>query len=222
MAVLKFLGAEDEIGNIRTFSLESDDRSWVPGQYQKYVLDQVDGDDDARTRFFTIASAPSENVIKITTRVSDSGFKQALNALKPGDSITVEEVDGDFIWDEDKPVVLVAAGIGVTPYRAFFADRVANSRPIPAHLLYFGRDNDFAFEAEFDKIAAEHSELTIEYIVGEQVSAENIIARAPESSEEVVYLSGPETMVDAVGEDLTSHNVEVRQDWFPGYTDESY
>ncbi len=222
MTNLRFLGSRDEIGNIRTFVFEKPEEAWVPGQYQVYVLKDVKGDDDAKTRYFTIASAPSENVVHISTRVSGSDFKQALNGLKVGDEIETKELGGDFTWDDDAPVVLVAAGIGVTPYRSFLVERAATSRAIPAHLLYFGRDENFAFKAEFDKIAATHPELRIDYIVGEQISADNIIERAPESKDQVVYLSGPEPMVDAVGDDLTKHGVKVKQDWFPGYTEQNY
>lgn len=222
MTSLTFLGAKDEIGNIRTFVFDKPDKAWRPGQYQKYVLPNVVGDDDAKTRYFTIASAPSENVVHISTRVSDSAFKQALNALKPGEQIEVEELDGDFTWDDDTRVVLVAGGIGVTPYRSFLVERAASSKAIPAHLLYFGRDENFAFKAEFDSIAAGHPELTVDYVVGEQISAENIIAKAPEAAGQVVYLSGPEGLVDAVGEDLTKRGVSIKQDWFPGYTEQDY
>lgn len=222
MTSLKLLSSKDEIGNIRTFVFENSPDSWSPGQYQEYVLKGVEGDDDARTRYFTIASAPSEKVVRITTRVSDSAFKQALNALEPGEEIEVKDLDGDFTWDDDNPVVLVAGGIGVTPFRSFLVERAAIAKKIPAHLLYFGRDDRFAFRAEFDELAAEHPELTIDYIVGEQISAENILAKAPESMSRTVYLSGPEAMVDAVGGDLTEQGITVKQDWFPGYTDQTY
>ncbi|SER87178.1 Ferredoxin-NADP reductase [Propionibacterium cyclohexanicum] len=222
MASLRLLNAHDEVGNIRTFVFENTSEQWSPGQYQRYALDTVDGDEGARTRYFTIAAAPSEGVVKITTRVSRSAFKQALNGLRPGDRIDVLELGGDFIWDGDDPVVLVAAGIGVTPYRSFLAQRAAAGRRIPAHLLYFGRDDNFAFRSEFGTIGAEHPELTIDYIVGEPVNADTILAKAPESGTRPVYLSGPEAMVDTVGEELTRRGIAVKQDWFPGYDEKDY
>lgn len=222
MAALKLLKSYDETDNIRTFVFETGGTRWQPGQYQVYELAQVAGDADAKKRYFTIASAPSEGEIHISTRVTDSTFKQALNSLQPGDTIEAHDIEGDFTWDAGEPVVLVAGGIGVTPYRSMLVERAATGQPIKAHLLYFGRDDNFAFRTEFDKLAAEHPELTIDYIVGEQISADSIVQHAPEAKDHTTYLSGPEPMVDAVGEALTQQGITLKQDWFPGYTDQTY
>jgi len=222
MAKLKLIGSHDEAVNIRTFIFKANGASWVPGQYQTYILDNLEGDDNAKKRYFTIAAAPSENEVHISTRVSESTFKQALNSLKPGDEIEADNIKGDFTWEDDNKVVLVAGGIGVTPYRSMIVERARQGKKIPAHLLYFSRDNDFAFRQEFDDIAAEHPESKIDYIVGQKVSAENILNHAPESTSKIVYLSGPEPMVDTVGEELKAKSINLKQDWFPGYTDQTY
>lgn len=223
MTTLKLLRSYDEISNIRTFVFETGGVSWIPGQYQTYELPQIDSDDrDDKKRFFTIASAPNENEIHISTRVSDSLFKQALNSLQPGETIEAHDIEGDFTWDGDDAVVLVAGGIGVTPFRSMLVARAADGRPLNAHLLYYGRDENFAFRAEFDAFVSEHPELKIDYIVGEPVSAETITGHAPEVSQNTTYLSGPEAMVDTVGDELTARGVELKQDWFPGYDDQSY
>ena len=222
MAALQLLKSYDETDNIRTFVFETGGASWQPGQYQVYELAQVEGDADAKKRYLTIASAPSEGEIHISTRVTDSAFKQALNSLQPGETLEAHDIEGDFIWDDDEPVVLVAGGIGVTPYRSMLVERAATGKTIKAHLLYFGRDDNFAFRTEFDKLAAEHPELTVDYIVGEMISADSIVQHAPEAKTQTTYLSGPEPMVDAVGGALTAQGVALKQDWFPGYTDQTY
>lgn len=222
MAQYKFIRSYDEVSNIKTFVFEAGDATWQAGQYQTYVLPQVTGDDKAKRRFFTIASAPSEAELHISTRITDSAFKQALNALTPGDVIEAHGIEGDFTWDDDSPVVLVAGGIGVTPYRSILLERAATGKTLNAHLLYFGRDENFAFKTEFDDLAATHPELIIDYIVGEPISVDSIVHHAPESSDNVVYLSGPEIVVDAVGEALTNHGIAIKQDWFPGYTEATY
>lgn len=222
MAKIKLRESRDEIDNIRTFVFDTGGSTWIAGQYQTYQLDTVEGDEKAKRRYFTIASAPSEGEIHISTRVTQSAFKRALAALKPGDEIEAHGIEGDFTWDDDSSVVLVAGGIGVTPYRSMIVQRAGESKAINAHLLYFGRDDNFAFRAEFDKIAANHPELKIDYIVGEHISADSILRHAPDSSTKTVYISGPEPMVDAVGEELAAKNIAVKQDWFPGYTDQTY
>lgn len=222
MTTLKLIESHQEAGNIKTFVFDGTGLTWQPGQYQTYVLPQVGENEDARKRFFTIASAPSEGTVNISTRVSASPFKQALDAMQPGDTIEADGIEGDFTWDGDEPVVFVAGGIGVTPFRSMLVERAATGRPMSALLLYFGRDEDFAFKDEFNKIASEHQELAVKYVIGETVSADTILAHAPLAKQRTVFLSGPEAMVDAIGEDLTSRGVKLKQDWFPGYDEQTY
>lgn len=222
MTKRKLIRSYDEVGNIRTFVFEAGDDTWQAGQYQTYVLEQVEGDEKAKRRFFTVAAAPSEGEFHISTRVSDSAFKQALNALQPGDEIEAHSIEGDFTWETDEPVVLVAGGIGVTPYRSMLLERAATGKPLAAHLLYFGRDENFAFRGEFDQLTEAHPELRIDYIVGEPITPDAILNYAPEAREKTTYLSGPEPMVDAIGDELKARGVTLQQDWFPGYTDTTY
>ena len=224
MPTLTLVRSQDEVGNIRTFVFDTGGATWQAGQYQTYELPQVEDDDNpkAKKRFFTIASAPSEGEIHISTRVSDSQFKQALNSLQPGDTIEAHDIEGDFLWQDDEMAVLVAGGIGVTPYRSILLERAANGKPLNAHVLYFGRDDDFAFRGEFDGLMATHPELIIDYIVGESITAESIMRHAPEVKSTVTYISGPEAMVDAVGEELKNSGVNLKQDWFPGYDEATY
>lgn len=219
---LALIRSYDEVDNIRTFVFETAGAVRKPGQYQTYELAHVEGDDKAKKRFFTIASAPSEGEIHISTRVSGSPFKQALNALKPGDSIEAHDIEGDFTWEDNTPVVLVAGGIGVTPYRSMLLERAVQGKSLNARLLYFGRDENFAFRSEFDHLIEAHPELTVDYIVGERISADSIVAHAPETNNLTTYLSGPEAMVDTVGEELIGRGVALKQDWFPGYGEETY
>lgn len=222
MTAHRLIKSYDEIENIRTFVFEKGDTAWQAGQYQTWVLPQAGDTEDLNQRWFTIASAPSENELHISTRVTDSAFKQALNALQPGDTIEAHTVEGDFTWDDDSEVVLVAGGIGVTPYRSMLLERAATGKPLSATLLYFGRSDQFAFREEFDKLASEHPELTIHYIVGEPILADTIVHYAPNADKQTVYLSGPEPMVDAIGDDLMKQGITLKQDWFPGYTVETY
>lgn len=214
--------AYDEVSNIRTFVFDAAGTSWKPGQYQTYILPQVDGDEKNKRRFFTIASAPNEEEIHISTRISDSEFKQALNALQPGDTVEASNIEGDFIWDDDEPVVLVAGGIGVTPYRSILLERAVQGKSLNAHLLYYGRDENFAFSDELTALQESHPELRIDYIIGESISADSILRHAPQIVEQTTYISGPEAMVDSVGEDLSGRGVRIKQDWFPGYTESTY
>lgn len=221
---LKLITKRPEAGNVVSFVFETGGLEWLAGQNQGYVLPHEGETNNDNEHWFTISSAPSEGVITISTRVSDSVFKQALNQLQPGDEIERHDLDGDFTWQDasDQPVVLVAAGIGITPFRSILVERAATAKPLSACLLYFNRDEAIPFQAELNQLAEDHPELTIRYVTGQPVSADTIMELAPQAASQTVYLSGPEPMVEAVGGDLKERGVTVKQDRFPGYDEANY
>ena len=224
MQQLKLLSSRNEAGNIKSFVFETGGLTWIAGQNQAFVLPQAGADEADNLRWFTLASAPSEQVVQVSTRVGPSAFKQALDRLQPGDSIDVRDLGGDFTWEEqsDTPVVLVAGGIGVTPFRSMLMERDARGKPLNAILLYFSRDAQIAFRDELDQLAARHPELDVRYLIGELISAERILDEEPLATQLPVYLSGPEPMVESVGNALKQRGVSLRQDWFPGYDERNY
>jgi ferredoxin-NADP reductase len=221
---LKLITSHDEIDNVRTFLFDAGGLTWVAGQSQGYVLPEAGVTEKENQHWFTISSAPSEKTINISTRVSKSAFKQTLNAMKPGDEIGVHSLGGDFIWEESEgtPVVLVAAGIGITPFRSILHERKALGKPLNATLLYFNRTVDIPFEKELKKLSQEHSKFILKSIVGEPVTADKILELAPQANKQTVYLSGPAPMVSSVGKELLGRGVVIKQDWFPGYDEKNY
>lgn len=224
MRQLKFLSSHDEAGNIKTFVFAADGMEWKAGQHDTFVLTQAGPDKADNKRWFTIASAPSEGKIYLSTRISDSPFKQALSRLKPGDTIDALGIAGKFTWEEESPtpMVLVAGGIGITPFRSILLERHARGKSLNATLLYFGRDENFAFREDLQRLAELHPELKVRYLIGELISAEKILELAPQAQKGTVYLSGPEPMVTKVGNAFKERGVAIKQDWFPGYDEQNY
>lgn len=219
---IKLIDSYDEIENIRTFVFEPSDIAWQPGQYASFDLPDATGEENNWRHWFTIASAPSENEIHITTRISDSIYKQSLSQLPIGVEVTISAPDGDFLWADDNPVILVAGGIGVTPYRSMLIEREATSKPLNARLVYYSRTDKFTFKEEFDQLMSEHPELEIIYISGEHITADGISKYAAGIDKMPVYLSGPEPMVENIGKTLLERGVNLKQDWFPGYSDTNF
>lgn len=99
---------------------------WKAGQYLHYMLHHEPTDDRGSDRWFTIASAPFEHHVMITTRLAKtkgSTFKKNLKDLKVGEAIEVSDVDGDFIvTKKNKDYVFIAGGIGITPFRSILKE----------------------------------------------------------------------------------------------------
>lgn len=200
--------------------------TWEAGQFIKYTLPHDQPDEKGETRFFTIAAAPYEKNLTITTRLTGSTFKNALDALQPGDTIEAGVPDGDFVWQEvEKPIVLVAGGIGVTPYYAMLKDRAEAGDPLNATLVYANRNDAVLYKAELDNWQAQHPELTVHYLVGERLLQERLLELVPGLNSSLVYLSGPEPMVESLGEDLKQGGLSeayLKQDFFPNYDEHNY
>jgi len=71
-------------------------------------------------RHLTIASSPLEKELLFATRITGSAFKKTLKELSPGEAITIEKPLGNFTLPEDTstPLVFIAGGIGITPFRS--------------------------------------------------------------------------------------------------------
>lgn len=200
---------------------------WTPGQFIRVEIPHDHPDEEGTKRWFTISSTPHDGYIQITTRITETSFKQALAALQPGDSIKlIEKPDGDFVWQEDeKPLILIAGGIGITPFYSMLKARGHSHKPFNAILIYNGRDDNLPFKAEFAEASKRHPELKVHYVVGKQLSVEDMALIVPNLTSSQVYISGPEPMVEALGSRLEEAGVpksQLHQDFFPNYTDTNY
>jgi ferredoxin-NADP reductase/uncharacterized protein YndB with AHSA1/START domain len=225
---LKLISKQNLTGNVWSFRFEpTKPLYWTAGQYVWVELMHESPDVEGTRRWFTISSAPYEEVIQITTRITGSTFKQALSVLPlSGELELLEKPDGDFIWhDQAAPLVFVAGGIGITAFHSMCKQRIHDGLPLRVVLLYANRDEHIAFKDEFDDWAREHPEFDLRYLTGAQLSAESLVAEQPTLLQSLVYLSGPEQMVKAVGDQLLAAGLpqaQLRLDALPNYTRENY
>ncbi|WP_459385207.1 FAD-dependent oxidoreductase [Arthrobacter humicola] len=83
------------------------------------------GDGKGIRRVFSLTSAPDASLLTIGVGTAEpvSSAKRSLLALEAGDGLTATTVNGDFLLPRNPatPVLLIAAGIGITPYMAQLA-----------------------------------------------------------------------------------------------------
>lgn len=215
-----------ESDDVMSFMFRSDaPLKWQAGQFLHYSLPHRDADDRGITRYFTIASAPFEGHVMLTTRFASersSSFKRALRQLPVGAAVEVSGPDGDFVVDAPGDQhVMIAGGIGVTPFRAILLDLDHRGLPINATLLYANRTPDFVYKTELDRLATRHTGLVVRYVVSpERVNQASIRAVAPDLAKPTFHVSGPEPFVESLGGMLSGLGVpeaHVKRDYFPGY-----
>jgi ferredoxin-NADP reductase len=197
---------------------------WKAGQLLRYVLDHPNPDDRGLERFFSIASAPHEEHVMLTTRFASksSSFKKALKNLRRGDAVEAHDLEGDFVVDHRKKTfVFIAGGIGITPFRAILLDLEHNKKPLNVQLLYANRDNDFPYRKELEALRRRHPEFRIDYVVSpNRIDEKSIPQLVPDIQKPMFYVSGPEPMVESMDKTLKKIGVSkkrIKNDFFPGY-----
>jgi len=140
---LKLAKRIKEADNIYSLYWEPQNKiTYLPGQYYYFTLPNLKySDPRGATRHFTLSSSPSEEgLIRFTTKIrEESGYKKTLFELKIGTEIEGEGSNGTFILDENEKGnhVLIAGGIGITPFRSFIKYNIDKKlTDIKIHLIY--------------------------------------------------------------------------------------
>jgi ferredoxin-NADP reductase len=214
--------------NVKTFVFDaSEPVQWQPGQYMHYVFPHPKEDDRGEERWFTISAPPYEKNITLTTRFTDekgSSFKKALADMKTGDTIEADGPKGKFIIEDfDTKYVLVAGGIGITPYRSMLLQFDHDGKMPDIELLYANRDSSFTFDDEFSRLESKYPNFKVKKFVGDHhIEAKDLKPYADDQSN-TIYLSGPEPMIENFEEMLQDMGVledRLKTDFFPGYPPE--
>lgn len=215
--------------NVWAFRFEpSEPLTWTPGQFIFVELPHDNPDSEGTRRFFTVSSIPSDNYVQITARVTQSTFKQALASLPIGGELhLLDSAQGDFVWDDEneRAVVFIAGGIGITPFWSMLKQRKQDGVPLNTTLIYANRTAAIPFKEDFDTWAAEDKTFIVHYLTGQPMTAEKLREFEPALSNALVYISGPEPMIEALGKQLKESGLDeeqLKQDFFPNYHEGNY
>ncbi len=183
---------------------------------------------------FSLASAPREADLTIATRMRDSAFKRVLSTLEPGARARIDGPFGSFALDPGRPAILIAGGIGITPFRSMLRDLPAEAEGAPIVLFYSNpRPRDVAFLEELDVLAAASRRFklvaTMTKVRNSSVTwggesgriTRALLERHGGSFESpIYYVVGPPAMVEGICATLASMGIrrsEVRREEFFGY-----
>lgn len=160
-------------------------KSWAKGGFSAgQHLDLITEKDGVRShRTFSISSSPDyfdkTGLIELTIRVQDKGaitpwlrehFAQGglANISAPFGDFTLEKLTADH--HSDAPLLMVAGGSGITPFRSMLQQMQAVGDTRLVQLLYYARNNDqFLFRHEFERLLKERENVSLTLMDGEQV-----------------------------------------------------
>lgn len=207
------------------------------GQFIDITLhDPPETDAEGDTRGFSVSSAPSEGIIQITTRLRDTAFKRVLQKVPLGTSMKLEGPFGDFrLHHARRPAVLLAGGIGVTPFRSILVEQTRTGSLLYPVVLFHSnhRPDDAPFAAELTELAHAAPELTFVPTMtalpesnttwsGERgrIDAAMLARHVSDLVDPIYYVAGPAGMVQALRAMLVAADVDeddIRTEEFTGY-----
>jgi glycine betaine catabolism B len=218
--------------NIKTFWFKPERKvDYIAGQFTEIYLPHDTPDDRGIRRWFTLSSSPSEELVSITTKFAShdgSSFKRQLAALEPGMELKLADPMGDFVLPKDPsiPLVFVAGGMGITPMRSMIKWLSDTGEQRQIHLVYAVTElDDLAFEPLFRSYDLQFTPIVKHPPEGYggqtgSLSSDRILELAGNKADSLIYLSGPEPMVETFFKDLQTKGVAAERlvtDYFPGY-----
>ena len=203
-----------------------------PGQYLEWTLSHKKPDNRGIRRYFTIASAPHEDTLRLVVRFSENGstYKKALRQLEPGDHITASQLAGDFLLPDetDKKLAFVAGGIGITPFLSHLGHIAHQDVQRDIVLFYCNKtQEEIAYSKLFNNLSEAGHCRVVHALEHEKKPGyehgfltEEILAKhVPDYQDRLWYLSGPPGMVYAYSSLLRKIGVRKSSivcDFFPG------
>jgi ferredoxin-NADP reductase len=150
----------DETPRCRSLELAPADwRGHLAGQHVDVRLTAEDGYQAQRS--YSIASAPEDEGLRLTVeRIEDGEVSPYLaDELAPGDELELRgPIGGYFVWEErlGGPLMLVAGGSGIVPFRAMLRHWAAGDRAVAPRLVYSARTReDLIYREELERLGAD-------------------------------------------------------------------
>jgi ferredoxin-NADP reductase len=128
-----------------------------PGQHIDIRLTASDGYQAQRS--YAVASAPEDGYVVLTVEKVDGGevSPYLCGELAAGDTLEVRGPIGSFAWEQDNrlPVLLLADGAGIVPFRSMLRHCAAVKDDVPVRLHYSARSlADLIYYDELLRLAA--------------------------------------------------------------------
>lgn len=142
-----------------------------PGQYIGITL-TLNGQEVRRN--YSLSNSPGENYYRISVKRENDGKVSALlhDQLEPGDTVKFTPPVGDFVLQPAQtPLVLLSAGVGITPAISMLEPAVKSGRPVEFFHCAINSDHH-AFKQHVDDLAKQYDNLSVTYCYSEPSSAD--------------------------------------------------
>lgn len=169
-----------------------------------------------RVRELSFASSPQDSEIwfGIDGR-SGSDYQLAFQSLKRGDTIELFKIKGHMTWPSPaSDVVMIAGGVGVTPFRSMLRDAKQRDLKVTTRLIQVS-SGAFLYGNELKELSSEYENI-------DRGLLENALLRtAAEYPDAHYYLAGSAGFVQSVLDQLEKTGItNIESDVFKGLIDD--
>ena len=211
--------------------------SFRPGQYMEWTLPHKKPDSRGNRRYFTIASSPTEETVRLGVRFNPNGssYKKMLAALDTQTPVVASQLAGDFTLPKNKnqKLAFIAGGIGITPFRSMIKYLLDTKETRDIVLFYANKTSEELMYVDIFNQAYQELGIRTFYTVTDEsavpqnwpglvgrVDEHMIETEVPDYHERTFYLSGPHMMVTGFEKTLQKMGLrknQIKKDYFPGF-----
>ncbi len=137
-----------ESADVTSFEFVARDGGDLPefraGQHLPLEL-RLDGLDQPVSRTYSLSGSPEDPHYRISVKREPRGLisRHLHDQLEPGAIISARQPNGDFVLQPGpRPVVLISAGVGVTPMVSMLHQLARDGFRNPVHFIHGARDSD--------------------------------------------------------------------------------
>ncbi|MFN7088261.1 MAG: FAD-dependent oxidoreductase [Candidatus Paceibacteria bacterium] len=220
------------------FALEGKDFTFSPGQYiSVYIPKLLYDDPKGNHRVFSIASSPNnKEYLLIATRMRGSGYKKTLKDIPLGSIVEIDGPFGSFVLPQNPtgPIVLIAGGIGITPFMSMVCYATEEKLPHKLILIYSNKTPEStAFLKELQELQNQNPNFKMIATITEPENAKSmwsgkigkitsgfIKENIEDPALPVWYIAGPPDMVFAIKQALIEAGIDednIHFEDFGGY-----
>ena len=209
--------------------------SFKAGQFiDLTILSPPETDAEGNKRGFSIASAPDEPTIMVASRMRDTAFKRSLQTIPLGSIATIEGPFGNLTLHDnaERTAIILAGGIGITPFRSILIDAARHRRPQRILVFYSNRrPEDAPFLDEL--LTLQNSNYRLVATMTEMAKSnrswsgetgmidEALLSRHwSDIRSPIYYIAGPPEMVKGLHATLNrngAYDEDIRTEEFTGY-----
>ncbi|MFN8674425.1 MAG: iron-sulfur cluster-binding domain-containing protein [Candidatus Sericytochromatia bacterium] len=186
---------------------------WQQAKAGQYVELKFNINGKEYKRNYSISSI-DKNIIKITIKRIENGLisNWIHKNLNIGDEIQSSGALGNFIYKQQKKILFISAGTGITPCFSIFNDLIKNKNNLPDINFFsqFSKEKDLVFKNELDTIKKNNfPNLKIDVITTKnKLTVNNFKEYFPDFMDRSIYLCGPEGFMTMVINILEKSNYD--------------